>query len=105
MNRCATLLLALPLGTGVTSCGDQSPASPTTLNMPVTVTFSGLTANRSPVSTYVENGFTVTTVSAAWMAVATYGNPAPSLQFGSPADWEIKITAARGEPAERVRFQ
>lgn len=65
--------------------------------VPVNVTFAGLTTNRAPVSTYVENGVTITTVSADWMAATTYGNPAPSLQFSSPAgeatQGEIRITA------------
>src|SRR2546426_9308736 len=45
------------------------------------ISFNGLTANSASISRYTESGFTVLPASAAWVAVTTYGNPAPSIQF------------------------
>src|SRR5207245_1032726 len=45
------------------------------------ISFNGLTANSASISSYTESGFTVLPASAAWVAVTTYGNPAPSIQF------------------------
>ena len=51
-----------------------------------TITFGGLTAaaNRSPVTTYTELGFTVAATSGNWMAVTSYGKPAPFIEFEVP---------------------
>jgi hypothetical protein len=64
----------------------------------VTITFSGLSSNGSPVTTYTESGFTVSAVSGNWQALTTYGHPAPSLIFVRPATdptttAEVRITA------------
>jgi hypothetical protein len=62
-----------------------------------TIGFAGLRDNRAAVPTYTESGFTVSAVSADWMAITTYGNPLPSLQFmsapGITTTGEIRITA------------
>jgi hypothetical protein len=63
-----------------------------------TIGFSALRNNRAAVSTYMESGFTISTVSAEWMAITTYGNPLPSLQFmtapGVTMTVEIRISSA-----------
>jgi hypothetical protein len=63
-----------------------------------TIGFAGLRDNRAAVPTYMESGFTISTVSAEWMAITTYGNPLPSLQFmtapGVTMTGEIRITSA-----------
>jgi Fibronectin type III domain len=50
---------------------------------PVTIGFDALTTatNRSPISTYSESGFTLTTTAQSWMTLTSYGNPAPFIQF------------------------
>ena len=50
---------------------------------PITIGFDALAsaANRSPISTYSESGFTVTTTAQDWMTLTSYGNPAPFIQF------------------------
>ena len=62
-----------------------------------TIGFAGLTDNRASVPTYIESGFTVSQVSAEWVAITTHGNPLPSLQFMTPGGatmtGEIRITA------------
>jgi hypothetical protein len=65
-----------------------------------TIGFSGLRENRTAVATYTELGFTVSSVSAEWVAITTYGNPLPSLQFfasGGTVTGEIRVTAG-GSP-------
>jgi large repetitive protein len=49
----------------------------------VTITFDGLSgvASGSPVTTYAESNFTVTPTAAQWVALTTFGNPAPFIQF------------------------
>jgi hypothetical protein len=64
------------------------PAPPGT----VVISFNGLAANRAPVATYAESGFTVSTTSGTWEAITTYGNPAPFIQFGASPG-----TTVRGE--------
>ena len=63
-----------------------------------TIGFSGLRDNRAPVPTYTESGFTISSVSAEWMAITTIGNPLPSLQFmtaaGVTTTGEIRITSS-----------
>ena len=50
-----------------------------------TITFSGLTgANGTPVATYTEGGFTVTTTLGQFFQGQVFGNPIPSL-FAGPA--------------------
>jgi hypothetical protein len=66
------------------------------------VQFSGFTSNRDSISRYTEAGFTFATADAAWMAITTYGNPEPSLQFesagGATLVGELRITASDGSP-------
>jgi hypothetical protein len=63
-----------------------------------TIGFAGLRDNRASVPTYTESGFTVSQVSAEWVAITTHGDPLPSLQFMTPGGatmtGEIRITAA-----------
>jgi hypothetical protein len=62
-----------------------------------TIGFAGLRDNRAAVPTYTESGFTISAVSADWMAITSFGNPLPSLQFmsapGVTTTGEIRITA------------
>ena len=77
------------------SSASSSPASPS-----ATITFDGLTASGSAVNTYTEAGFAVLATSGRWMAVTTNGNPAPFIQFISPAGSTvtsaIQVTAGGG---------
>jgi hypothetical protein len=62
-----------------------------------TIGFTGLRDNRVAVPTYTESGFTISTVSAEWVGITTYGNPLPSLQFfasGGTVTGEVRITAS-----------
>jgi len=61
-----------------------------------TISFSALRENRAAVTTYAESGFIISTVSAPWVAITTYGNPLPSLQFyasGGTVTGELQVTA------------
>jgi len=62
-----------------------------------TIGFSGLHESRATFTTYVEFGFTISSVSGDWVTSTTYGNPQPFIQFTSPAGatttGEISITA------------
>lgn len=62
-----------------------------------TVGFSGLRDNRAALTTYVESGFTISSVSGDWLTLTTFGNPQPFIQYMSPAGvtttGEIRITA------------
>jgi hypothetical protein len=65
------------------------PAATTTL------TFSGLSTNGAAVPLYAEGGVNVSATPANWIAVTTYGNPAPFIEFVSKAEevGEVHITA------------
>lgn len=49
--------------------------------VPVSVTFKGLAVNGDPITTYRENGITVTADAGPWEAMTGYGNPAPAIIF------------------------
>jgi hypothetical protein len=72
---------------------------PSTLKPAVTYTlgFSTLRDNRAPFTAYTDSGFTVSAVSADWVAITTFGNPTPFIEFysavGQTATGEIRITA------------
>lgn len=65
----------------------------------VTIGFGGLTTNSETVTTYTESGFTLTTTAASWIALTTFGNPAPFIQFSRAATQstivgEVVVTAS-----------
>ena len=84
---------------GVASAGGSSRIDPSKLSPSATYTigFSSLRNNRAAFTTHVESGFTVSVVSAEWMAITTYGNPQPFVQFTAPAGTtstgELRVTA------------
>ena len=67
----------------------------------VTIGFDGLGAvpNQSPLSTYSEAGFTVEPNFGPWVALTTYGNPSPFIQFTRSAGGAStvgQVTVKRG---------
>jgi hypothetical protein len=62
-----------------------------------TLGFSSLRENRAPFSSHAESGFTISVVSADWIALTTYGNPQPFIEFIGPAGvtmtGELRVTA------------
>ena len=78
---CVVLLLI-----SASACGGSTPTSPSSAApRNVNMTFNGLTANGTPVALYRESGFSVSTNLGSWVALTTYGNPAPFIQFVAPA--------------------
>jgi hypothetical protein len=73
---------------------DASTVKPSTT---YTIGFSSLRENRAPFTTHVESGFRISVVSADWIALTTYGNPQPFIEFSGPAGvtmtGELRITA------------
>jgi hypothetical protein len=82
---------------------DPPPIDPSTATPSATYTigFSSLRENRAPFSSHIESGFTISVVSADWIALTTYGNPQPFIEFIGPAGvtmtGELRI-AAGGAP-------
>src|SRR5204862_2971656 len=79
------------------ACGTTtSPSTPAP--KPITITFSGLTANGVPVTSYSESGFMVSAMTGDWSALTTYGNPAPFVEFfakeGTTVAGEMRVTAS-----------
>ena len=79
---------------------DQMPRiEPPTVKSSTTYTigFSSLRDNRVPVTTHLESGFRISVVSADWIALTTYGNPQPFIEFFGPsgvtATGELRVTA------------
>ena len=62
-----------------------------------TIGFSSLRENRAPFTTHLESGFRIAVVSADWIALTTYGNPQPFIEFYGPAGatttGELRVTA------------
>lgn len=73
---------------------DASTAKPSAT---YTIGFSSLRENRVPVTAYAESGFRISVVSADWIALTTYGNPQPFIEFFGPAGvtatGELRVTA------------
>jgi hypothetical protein len=69
--------------------GNCTPVS----TSPVTLTFDGLSKNGSAFKGYSQGGFTVSPTFGNWVALATYGNPLPSIIFNRSAA-QPTITAA-----------
>jgi hypothetical protein len=79
---------------------DQMPeidASTVKPSATYTIGFSSLRENRVPFTTHVESGFRISVVSADWIALTTYGNPQPFIEFYGPAGvtmtGELRVTA------------
>jgi len=79
---------------------DQMPeidASTVKPSATYTIGFSSLRENRVPFTTYIESGFRMSVVSADWIALTTYGNPLPFIEFYGPAGvtttGELRVTA------------
>ena len=87
-------------GPSTTSTPVTAPRiDPTTVKPSVTYTigFASLRENRAPFTGHAESGFDVSAVSGQWMALTTYGNPQPFVEFSGPAGvtttGELRITA------------
>jgi hypothetical protein len=71
------------------ACATNTSPSPTPTPTSVTIAFGGLPSNCPPtppnpscaVTTYTEAGFTVLATAGNWVALTTYGNPAPFIEF------------------------
>jgi hypothetical protein len=65
------------------------------------ITFANVGAQASPVADYTEAGFRVVAATGSWIAMRTYGHPAPFIEFlsarGVTTSGEIQVTAA-GSP-------
>jgi len=79
---------------------DQPPridASTVKPSATYTIGFSSLRENRAPFTTHAESGFSISVVSADWIALTTYGNPQPFIQFtgaaGVTTTGELRVTA------------
>jgi hypothetical protein len=68
----------------------------------VTLNFGGLNTDRESVTSYTESDFTVAMTAADWIAVTSFGNPAPSVQFSRSASQSTLvgevIVTANGSP-------
>ena len=51
----------------------------------VTITFTGLSGDGSPFTTYTQSGVTVVPTQGSWQISTGYGSPAPFIQFETPA--------------------
>jgi hypothetical protein len=96
----ASCLAIVVVSVGVlifSGCGSTTMSPSSTAPRNVTITFNGLTANKTPVAIYREAGFSVSANLANWVALTTYGNPSPFIQFtgsaGSTVVGEIQVFA------------
>jgi hypothetical protein len=60
---------------------------------PAVIAFGGLAGapNRSAITTYTEAGYTLTATAQNWMALTSYGNPAPFIQFVRDASQPTQV--------------
>jgi hypothetical protein len=85
---------------GCVACGGNTatpPSSLPTASGDATVTFDGLKIDAAPFVKYTESGFKVTPISGDWTVRASYGNPAPFIEFwaqpGATVAGEIQVAA------------
>jgi hypothetical protein len=72
----------VPEHPGMTFDASCTPVQATTR---VTITFTGLSGDGSPFTTYTQSGVTVVPTQGSWQISTGYGNPAPFIQFETPA--------------------
>jgi len=68
-------------GCVVAFAGCGSTTTPSSTTGTATMTFSNLTAGGAAVGNYTESGFTMSANPGNWVALTTYGNPAPFIEF------------------------
>jgi|SRR5581483_2241395 len=86
MEGCVQIRLSLVLSIGCALAGIRCASSPTAPSTPAgvtTIAFAGVTA-AGPVTIVGENGYSIS-VAGPWQGVATFGSPAPMIQFVTPA--------------------
>ncbi len=119
MHKCVCLFRGIVFGLAIfpaTGCGgSESTSGPSTTSTPVaaatprvdpstikpsttyTIGFSSLRENRTPFTVHAESGFDLSVVSADWIALTTYGNPQPFVEFYGPVGvtttGELRVTA------------
>src|SRR5438067_1761102 len=72
--------VALIAGTATSmACG--SGTTPSAMQGTVTVTFNGLSTNGTQIGNYTESDFSLSANPGNWVAVTTYGRPAPFIEF------------------------
>jgi hypothetical protein len=80
------------VGTGVSQGTGGAPGRV------VTCTFSGLPVDEATLSSYTESGITVVSTAGSWQARPSFGNPAPSILFitpaGASATGQVEVTAS-----------
>jgi hypothetical protein len=75
--------IAFSTATSGTGPNVSSPSGPASAGRAIVITF-----NDAPIdlgSSYTESGFTVSPLSGSWAGDSNYGNPAPFIEFNSPA--------------------
>ena len=90
---CVVLMLISASACG----GTDTPTSPSSPTRNVTMTFNGLTGGGTSVAIYGESGFSVSASAGSWVALTTYGNPAPFIEFfasaGNTVTGQIQVFA------------
>jgi hypothetical protein len=78
--------------TGSPSTGSPVPVAGTT-----TITFNEVGANRTPFAIHHESGYVILPTAGEWVALTTYGHPAPFVEFirtaTANAAGDIQVTA------------
>jgi hypothetical protein len=89
----------VPEHPGMTFDASCTPVQATTR---VTITFTGLSDDGLPFTTYTESGVIVTATEGTWLENTSFGNPAPfiwfSLPAGAPATTASVRVTAGGQP-------
>ena len=93
VGAATTLTVTAPPGVyyvrviAVNAVGASAPSAEITVTVAttnrVTIGFDALAsvANQSPITTYTESGFSLEATVGGWVALTTYGNPSPFIQF------------------------
>jgi hypothetical protein len=81
--RARLLVVATVLSVAAAGCTNNATSPSATQSGSATITFSGVGDNPA-VNTYTENGYSIST-SGGWKSITTFGNPAPFIEFVTPA--------------------
>ncbi|HJZ74238.1 MAG TPA: hypothetical protein VKE51_21015 [Vicinamibacterales bacterium] len=102
MTRVLRLFALTACFSATTACqGTTTPSAPPG---PATITFNGLTAGAA-VGNYTESGFTISATPGNWIALTTYGNPAPFIEFFVDAGSVTGQVAVFADGHTPFRFQ
>jgi hypothetical protein len=89
VTRCLAMFVAGVFVLTGPGCGSSTTSPSSAQPRNVTMTFNARTTNGATVSIFSESGFLISANLDSWVALTTYGNPAPFIEFRASATGSV----------------